>query len=89
MGWVFLCLHRFDRTDRFYDWDLQMSPVIVTGANPATIAHSSTYTVTDTIAVNGAFSPTQFPMLFPASLPSPASRPAPAVSATVTHTAAG
>ncbi|KAJ0159030.1 hypothetical protein CTA2_10451 [Colletotrichum tanaceti] len=43
---------------QFYDWDLQMSPVIVTGANPATIAHSSTYTVTDTIAVNGAFSPT-------------------------------
>ncbi|CCF32331.1 hypothetical protein CH063_00788 [Colletotrichum higginsianum] len=47
-----------DRTDRFYDWDLQMSPVVVTGANPATIAHSSTYTVTDTITVNGGFSPT-------------------------------
>ncbi|OLN96463.1 hypothetical protein CCHL11_00862 [Colletotrichum chlorophyti] len=46
------------RTDRFYDWDLQMSPVVVTGGNPFTIALTSTYTVTDTITVNGGITPT-------------------------------
>ncbi|GJC87434.1 hypothetical protein ColLi_10272 [Colletotrichum liriopes] len=45
------------RTDRFFDWDLQMSPVVVAGANPMDISYASTFTVTDTITVNGAFSP--------------------------------
>ncbi|KZL80129.1 hypothetical protein CI238_05437 [Colletotrichum incanum] len=46
------------RTDRFFDWDLQMSPVVIAGANPMDISYASTFTVTDTITINGAFSPT-------------------------------
>ncbi|TDZ13823.1 hypothetical protein C8035_v002395 [Colletotrichum spinosum] len=46
------------RTDRFYDWDLQMSPVNIARANPIDISLTSTYTVTDTLTVTGSVSPT-------------------------------
>ncbi|KAL0931228.1 uncharacterized protein CTRU02_213963 [Colletotrichum truncatum] len=46
------------RTDRFYDWDLQMSPVVIAGSNNFDISLTSTYTVTDTITVNGGITPT-------------------------------
>ncbi|KAL3297340.1 hypothetical protein RB213_011248 [Colletotrichum asianum] len=46
------------RTDRFYDWDLQMSPVSIAGGNPIDISLTSTYTVTDTLTITGGFSPT-------------------------------
>ncbi|KAK1712131.1 hypothetical protein BDP67DRAFT_555694 [Colletotrichum lupini] len=39
------------RTDRFYDWDLQMSPVSIAGGNPVDI-------ITDTLTTTGSFSPT-------------------------------
>ncbi|PSN70128.1 hypothetical protein BS50DRAFT_662231 [Corynespora cassiicola Philippines] len=46
------------RTERFVDWDLQMSPVVIARNRDMTISITQTYTVTDTITVNGGFNPT-------------------------------
>jgi hypothetical protein len=46
------------RTDRFSDWDMQMSPIVSARNRDATISVTQTYTVTDTLTVSGSFSPT-------------------------------
>ncbi|KAL0929984.1 uncharacterized protein CTRU02_214804 [Colletotrichum truncatum] len=46
------------KTEQFYDWDLQMSPVVIAQAKEVTISLTETYTVTDTITINGGFNPT-------------------------------
>lgn len=46
------------RTDRFSDWDLQMSPILAARNKDMTISVTQTYTVTDTLTIQGSVSPT-------------------------------
>lgn len=46
------------KTERFTDWDLQMTPILAAKSRDMTISVTQTYTVTDTLTVSGSFSPT-------------------------------